>query len=366
MRRRVREVKRSFRSLRYLGIGFGDGPKVGYLGWVRQGNAGDDGMLQAHRNALTGIDVRDLPVGDISRVFKRIRTVGGTVRLQAVLLGGGTIFGRPDWRVHVAELCKLLPGVPWVAAGVGVEDPEFVSSRSFTSRDELRRWAELVSDWPILSVRGPRSRELLRAQGLEADVVGDPALLLGDPSAGRTPQENLLGVSLAWPEARWGGGKEPSPNVIAALKTLADDGWDIRLLVFSRWDSELSSHVAAEIGPRAHVHPARRPDDLIEAVRRCHLVVGERLHSVIFAASTLTPVVGLEYRPKIVDFMRSVGRETFVLRSDVVQRDALVELLREVAAYRDDHSIALRGPVTELRTRLLDQSDAIRGIVMRA
>ena len=172
----------------------------------------------------------------------------------------------------------------------------------------------------------------------------------------------MLGVSLASPEARWGDGSSPSPEVVEGLRSLAREGWRIRLLVFSKWDEALSAELAEEIGTNVHVHPARTPGQLIDAVRACHLVVGERLHSVIFASATFTPAVALEYRPKLADFMRSIGREDLVVRSDRVQQDELVGLVRLVADDRDRYASELQGPVNELRDRLLRQARKIQRI----
>ena len=139
LRRRVRSVRRTARSVQYLPLAAAIGPAVGYLGWGGQGNAGDDAMFHAHRDALDGIRVLRLPVNDIGRAVRLIRVVAGRVRVRMVVLGGGTVFGRADWRVRIEELQRLLPAVPWVAAGVGIEDPAFRSNRSFTSEDELQR-----------------------------------------------------------------------------------------------------------------------------------------------------------------------------------------------------------------------------------
>ena len=58
------------------------------------------------------------------------------------------------------------------AIGVGVEDPVFVGRNSGSEKDELKRWAPILSEFQIVSVRGPRSAELLSGIGLRCAGIG--------------------------------------------------------------------------------------------------------------------------------------------------------------------------------------------------
>ena len=54
-------------------------------------------------------------------------------------------------------------------------------------------------------------------------------------------------------------------------------------------------------------------EDLVSALRVVtsgDTAVGERLYAVVLAAAMGTPFVALEYRPKLFDFARPVGRKT--------------------------------------------------------
>lgn len=69
------------------------------------------------------------------------------------------------------------------AIGVGVEDPVFGGRNSGSGNGELKRWAPILSKFRTVSVRGPRSAELLADIGLDVEVSGDPALLLPGPTS---------------------------------------------------------------------------------------------------------------------------------------------------------------------------------------
>jgi polysaccharide pyruvyl transferase WcaK-like protein len=67
-------------------------------------------------------------------------------------------------------------------------------------------------------------------------------------------------------------------------------------------------------------------DETSRLLASADLVIGERLHSVVLAAAVGTPFVAVEYRPKLRDFARSVGRDDAVVRTDEIDRlDATVD-----------------------------------------
>src|SRR5439155_15848942 len=78
--------------------------RIAYVGWVGQGNAGDDAIFAAHRRAMSGLrlvamplDVGALAAPAVAALHRR--RPGGVLR--AGLIGGGTLVGRPDWRRRI-------------------------------------------------------------------------------------------------------------------------------------------------------------------------------------------------------------------------------------------------------------------------
>jgi polysaccharide pyruvyl transferase WcaK-like protein len=55
------------------------------------------------------------------------------------------------------------------------------------------------------------------------------------------------------------------------------------------------------------------------------LMVSMKLHAGILAAAANVPFVSLEYRPKCRDFGASLGWEEFLIRTDQLQQDSLIE-----------------------------------------
>ncbi len=350
---RARELRQ---AARYRGL-LRPGAAFGYLGWAGEGNLGDDLMYLAHRRVLAPLGLARLPARRTGPRLAILARAPGGVRARGMLLGGGTLFGRRDWLQRLEEVRAAVGTRPWMALGVGVEDPAF---GDFADEESLRRWAAVARSWPVLGVRGPRSQEILAVYGLDAAITGDPALLLAEIAPVVPVSARLLGVSVAVPEARHGDPEHVDATVRAALARLRAGGWRFRLFVFSRWDTERTAAVCAELGPSAEiVHPAGAAD-LLRALGECEVVVGERLHATVMAAAAGTPALALEYRPKLRDFMSSIDREALALRVDRLTAADLASAVEELAARRAAESAHLRRAVAALNARLHTAAAAIR------
>ena len=332
------------------------GTTFGYSGWAGEGNRGDDLMLLAHQQVLAPHRVALLPRTRISERLAALERVPGGLQPGAILLGGGTLFGRADWWVRMDPVREAFPDAPWMAIGVGVEDEAFVSGKSFTSAGEMARWAEFAAGWPVLGVRGPRSREVLESYGLAAEITGDPALLLATDMPPVTVRDRLLGVSVAVPEARWEDGGRAASTIEDALAVLRDLGWSFRFFVFSKWDDERTRAVCAQLGERAEICRPPTHRDLLCALGECHVVLGERLHAVVMAAAAGTPSIAAEYRPKLRDFMRSIEREELAVRLDRTSAAELGDTVVRLAEDRDAESAHVVRAVSDLNARLRSAS----------
>ena len=167
---------------------------VAYLGWHGRGNLGDDAIYDAVRAQLPTAAFLDLPRFHHERIRAAATGLNRSLRCSTQVVGGGTLVGRRDWRRWVNRGFSGARKNGSCAIGVGVEDPVFVGRRSGSRKDELKRWAPILSEFNSVSVRGPRSAELLADLGLSVEVSGDPALLLPQPWV--APEDGLIGVNL--------------------------------------------------------------------------------------------------------------------------------------------------------------------------
>lgn len=213
-----------------------------------------------------------------------------------------------------------------------------------------------------ISVRDEDSATLIQSYGIQwndVKVVPDPVMGLplpdeskvkkatyGEGSARRTaPKQEesedlpVIGVSVRF----WDKDRKELDAIGEALKKLAERRKvHIRLLPFHLpSDEESSSYVKKKIG---HLNGTGSkvsicsqqtdPQMMLLEVSRCKLVLGMRLHSLIYAASQRVPVVGVSYDPKIDAFLHRLDCKP-AGSTDSLEADKLLATLEETL---DSHS----------------------------
>jgi polysaccharide pyruvyl transferase WcaK-like protein len=256
-----------------------------------------------------------------------------------------------------------------MVTGAGVEDPEFAGARAYTDREEIERWAELLSGAAHLTVRGPRSAELLREAGLAATAVSDPALLLGpDRPPVERVRSRVLGLNIADPEDQYAGtDSRVADACIRAARTLIASGWTVRLLPFDRRDLVVATELRRALGDRAAIE--RRfsdVDGLLGAIAECDVLVGQRLHSVVLASAVAVPAVAIDYRPKCRDFQLSIGRGDWTVSTLDVTATRILDAVSALHEDRERHAREIEDAVRRARTSLRDGERRVEQLVARA
>jgi polysaccharide pyruvyl transferase WcaK-like protein len=239
--------------------------------------------------------------------------------------------------------------------GAGVEDPAFQGRHAFSGRGELKRWAGILRSFETVTVRGPLSAELLADVGIEARVVGDPALLLRPGLGAPTTEPGVIGVNLGYGDDLWGHDQDAVVRAVAAgLRLVVGRGHHVRFLVANRSDLLQAQDCAALVGlgDKPDIRIAVSPGEFLTEVSRCEAFVGQRLHGVVLATAAGVPSVMLEYQPKCLDFMRSIDRAKWSIRTDAIRPKVLAQMLGELAEGRAEHAAEIERSVEPLRQEL--------------
>ncbi len=304
--------------------------RVGYIGWLGHRNLGDEAMAHAITHLLPDLRLVEFKSTDKTKLLERIR--GGRGLLRGVVLGGGTLINSEDVLVALqAGLARYGTGAVF---GTGVLDPLFWD-RVPGFVDGLPEWAETLSQVPICTVRGPRSKALLAGVGIDAEVIGDPALALADPIVSPKLGRSHIGLNFGTGRGNmWSRKEDIATWAVTLIDALLDRGWRVTLLPV--WAEDLS--YLRDIARRTRKPVALFEDYLdlqksLGFLRGLDVFVGQKLHSVVLAHCVHTPAYALEYRPKCREYMVSVGQEHLVMRTDALD---LERVLHEVDLLRDD------------------------------
>lgn len=332
-----------------------EGPThLAYVGWAGHGNLGDDAI----RDAITSRLREGSTVVDIPDRLSHMRFLGAKELAMLphshVFLGGGTIIGRPIWRSIVKRALRSARGRPAYMLGAGVQDPRFHGKEPILGFDELLSWRPILRLFDRVTVRGPRSLDLLAQVGVNASIVGDPALLHSVSELAPVPDSGTIGISLGSDGSTWGDdpGKVLT-EVSSVAKRLVELDWKISFLVVNEEDLP-QARACADAAAIDHstIKLATSSAEYTRTVLECRIVLGERLHSLVLAAAAGIPIVALEYQPKSLDFMESIGRASYSLRTDSIAAPPILERIQFIVDHYDSERMLQFSSVVLLKDRL--------------
>jgi polysaccharide pyruvyl transferase CsaB len=300
------------------------GARVFLAGAFGQGNPGDEALLSAfaqglrdHRPVVASANpgatyaehrLPSVARDDLARVVQLI------ARADAVVVAGGTIFkalhpacGRPPLALlsRTAALAAMARALrkPLALVGVGAAPLEGAAAR--------RLARAIVHTADLLILRDEESAKHLAGIGAPAPfrVGADPAwTLLPDPDAADPPADGPVVVALS----HLAGGADIADRLAAGLAPVADAGIPLRLDPWQpHGDGELAEAVARRLGGRAEIAPG--PRDLLEAregMRGARLVLAQRFHSLVAAASAGVRALAVAHEPKLEGLARRLDQPT--------------------------------------------------------
>ena len=343
---------------------------AGYYGF---GNVGDEAILSAiltgfkkQRKNLDFIVISSNP--SLTEVEHGVRSVGwkdinGLLEAargcSLVVLGGGGIFqdywGLPKdahltqnhWGITYYSSIGLLAhlyGKPFMiySAGVG---PLF--------SDEGKYWTRLTFELAnIATVRDSESHALLTSLGVPTDQVRvkpDPgfnlvskkreAIAILEAAGVDLHGQPFLGVCLR----NWtNGGKSVTwKQELASALDLYIKKYKVQVVFipFQIVDHELENDhaVALELinmmteKEMVHIISSISPPEVMSGIiSHCHILLGMRLHSLIFSIGSGVPAVALAYDSKVHNLMRLLQLSAYTLDVTTLKGDELVSALETV------------------------------------
>jgi len=335
-------------------------------GWYGSGNLGDDAILIGIRNVLSEVipgvkiaalstdinhtqrvcGVKAFPLKSPREFLTHPRRATGEYRevfrwADTVILSGGTPIYDYD---HLSRIihCRLpkLTGSKLVCFGIGVKPV-----RSLTGKWITRT---LLSQATAISTRERRSKEELRRLGLKKgiEVTGDSTLFLkprppiSESSAkevlvSERPPVGICPRSLSVDHRAHYHAPLSTETISQIRRNLAKVGDHLSAsghhVVFIPFHCATGDDDMAEISlirrmmkePSTVLGSVRPPEEMAWLLGRMELVIGLRLHSLILAAMSGTPIVGVDYDPKIGGFMEWAGAGDYLCRPEGSAEDII-------------------------------------------
>ncbi|WP_408892955.1 polysaccharide pyruvyl transferase CsaB [Paenibacillus taichungensis] len=222
-----------------------------------------------------------------------------------------------------------------------------------------------------VSVRDEQSAEYLRGLGLQWNqihVVPDPVMGLPLPEANAGEVSSVtvnaqgarvhtklpvIGVSVRF----WESDRKELTAIAAGLKKLCSKkAVHLRFMPFhlpiddqaSRFVMEMLGDLGNKGSEVSITKDLTDPQLMLQEVSNCDVVIGMRLHSLIYAASQYVPPVGISYDPKIDQFMLRLDSET-VGSTDALDGDKLAKTVANLLDQRSQWLKEHEEGITELK-----------------
>lgn len=344
-------------------------------GYHGMGNLGDEAVLAAFVQHLKEIDpkaecvalsgdpsetsaahgIEAVPRASLGAIIREIR------RSDIVISGGGSLLqdatGKKSvpYYLGIIALARMMGRpVSVYAQGVGPLNHAF-------SRWLVKRTLPRAS---VITVRDEASARLLQ----EVGVVKPEVMLVADPAFGLVPCDPPDAMAVQAPNTvmfclrPWPGldGRE-AEYALAIDRAVSELGICPVFLAFQPdRDLEVAHRIADQcrVGGKspAVISCDMVPEEVLGLISRAEMVVGMRLHSLIFAANAGVPAVAIDYDPKIRAHCQRVS-EPYIVEVGA-SADQLYAAIAGAWASRDETRARLR----EIMPTIREQAKAAASI----
>ena len=276
---------------------------------------------------------------------------------DVVLICDGIIFGNMLFNPAFNYLITLVLLVPLArlsgckvvcySCGIG-PFPSAISRR-------LARWT--LNGCDLVMLRECDSAKLAREIGVARpiEVTGDAAFInpVADDARARQilreldldPDRAILAFNVTAYMDRWLSTREKMARGADLLSTVAEgirraqaavaEPFVPLVICTQPMDQQTSQRLAAAIGAKVLSNDFWLSHDIQAVMRRCQLMMGMRFHSLVLASAVGTPVIALNYAPKVRNYMRLLGCEEFGLELASVTPESVQQTLTQAWRQRD-------------------------------
>jgi polysaccharide pyruvyl transferase CsaB len=284
----------------------------GYYGF---GNVGDEAVLQSIREGIAKyLPDAELDILTSSRkaILKIIKSIKNT---DIFISGGGTLFQNKTSNRSFLYYIGLVGLALTLRKRVMIFAQGFGPLTGFINRHLIKFILNRVE---LITLRDQDSYDKIVALGIKRpkiELTADPAAILEIPDkkdSHKIPSpegKKIVGIAI---RPLKGKGSE---NLKLALAEGIDwlskeyDFYPVFIPFHHPGDLELSSEVMKLMKEDSHlIARSCQPTEMLAIFSQFDLLIGMRLHSLIFAAMNKTPMLGISYDPKVKSFMKRIDQ----------------------------------------------------------
>ncbi len=292
--------------------------KVLLSGYYGFGNIGDEAVLQAIVEGLRardpGVEITVLSASpeQTARLYNVnalnrcsfLKIFLGLLKCDVFVSGGGSLFqNKTSNRSFLYYI-----GLVWLAKALRKKAVIFAQGFGpLNGRINQYLAGSILNRVDLITLRDGDSLKKVKALGITKPAVklsADPSFCLTFPALKNT--RPVLGIALR---------ELPEKDDYRALAGIID--WLVEtykcsplfLCFYPLKDRNAALSLAKEMeGKLEIIDKISTPREMLSAMSKLDLLIGMRLHSLIFATMCNVPMLGLSYDPKVKAFMKGIGQ----------------------------------------------------------
>lgn len=197
-------------------------------------------------------------------------------------------------------------------------------------KKNIKRAARVLKNLDMITLRDPDSLNELEKMGIsskDAILTADPAFnIVPAPDSAleklfdayKIPtKKKLVGISVR----QWKNHDEHfERNIARVADYLSSELGYAPVFIVMQYpvDVKAARAIISEMNEKAYMIDANITDaEMLGIIGRLDAVIGERLHTLIYAAATGVPFVGIGYDPKVKSFMDYIGQSCYIAADSV-------------------------------------------------
>lgn len=223
---------------------------------------------------------------------------------------------------------------------------------------------KILDDVSLITLRDPKSQIELEKIGVtkpKIELTADPAFLIEANESGRSvldtygvPKDKpLMCVSVR----EWKNNPDDFVDTMARFCDYAAEKYGlftVFLTMQHKVDFTISSQIKDKMRNKSVVVGANYPvETLLSVMDEMTVSVGMRLHTLIYSASRMIPLIGIVYDPKVTGFLEYLGENQYSMVEDI-SYELLCKNLDNVKTNYDSICMGLKYHIRSLKSKAED------------
>lgn len=324
--------------------------------------------VKSPENSYSKIDAKPIQFFNLKSSFKPlnfilniIQLLSTILKMDAVIIGGGTQFFEIDGRKNISILlkniaCKLckIRGKAFINAGVGVGN--------VTTKRGMKNISQLFNKASYSFVRDQNSYDRLIELGVKPhkvtlgkDLSYYSKKVLDFIPRNRNNESKSIGINVLdyynYIEKSTKKNQDFRKELTSFLSHLENEGYTIHLFALQKGsggrDFEFMKEISTGIKHTFHYYE----DDINEfmnMVGKMDINIGMRYHLAVISLQFGIPTIGINYQPKVRREFKLFNIEEFVLEMDDILKGNTLDMFNYITANKSITQTKIQGELNKI------------------